>query len=118
MLAALLAATLPANTFAVSGKAMAAFNAGRYEQAVKLLTPEAEAGGPLAKLREGDVVRLDSEAGTLEALVDAAEWEAREPATADLSANDRGLGRDLFAHLRRGMGEAEAGGSLMGDLAA
>ena len=44
MLAALLAATLPAVTFAVSDKAMAAFKAGRYEQAVKLLTPEAEAG--------------------------------------------------------------------------
>ena len=44
LLAALLAATLPATTFAVSDKAMAAFKAGRYEQAVKLLTPEAEAG--------------------------------------------------------------------------
>jgi phosphogluconate dehydratase len=82
------------------------------------LTPEAGFGGPLAKLREGDVVRLDAEAGTLEALVDAAEWDARDQAAADLSANDHGLGRELFAHLRRGVGGAETGASLMGDLAA
>ena len=44
VLAALLAATLPVTSIAASGKAMAAFKAGRYEQAVKLLTPEAEAG--------------------------------------------------------------------------
>ncbi|MGL1493902.1 phosphogluconate dehydratase, partial [Vibrio parahaemolyticus] len=41
------------------------------------LTPEAKGGGPIAKLRDGDVVRLDAEAGILEALVDAAEWDAR-----------------------------------------
>ena len=82
------------------------------------LTPEAEAGGPLAKLRDGDMVRLDAEAGTLEALVDAAEWSARAPVTADLSGNDHGLGRELFAHLRRNVGGAETGASLMGDLAA
>ena len=82
------------------------------------LTPEAAAGGPLSLLREGDPVRLDAEAGTLEALVDAAEWAARSSASADLSGNDHGLGRDLFAHLRRGIGGAESGASLLGELAA
>jgi phosphogluconate dehydratase len=82
------------------------------------LTPEASDGGPLARLREGDMVRLDAEAGTLEALVDPATWAARTPVTADLSGNDHGIGRELFARLRRGIGGAEAGASLLGDLAA
>ena len=82
------------------------------------LTPEAVDGGPLARVRDGDIIRLDAEAGTLEALVAPAEWAARAIATADLSANDHGIGRDLFAHLRRGMGSAESGASLLGDLAA
>ncbi len=47
------------------------------------VTPEALAGGPLAKVRNGDVVRLDADAGTLEALVDALTWAEREPATID-----------------------------------
>ncbi len=82
------------------------------------LTPEATAGGPLGKLRDGDPVRLDAEAGTLEALVDPAEWAGRALATSDLSGNDHGIGRELFAHLRRGIGAAEDGASLLGDLAA
>ena len=45
-------------------------------------------------------------------------FEEGEPVTADLSANDHGIGRDLFARLRRGMGGAETGASLLGDLAA
>jgi phosphogluconate dehydratase len=82
------------------------------------LTPEAADGGPLARLREGDVVRLDAEAGRLEALVEPGEWAARAPATADLTGNDHGIGRELFARLRRGIGGAETGASLLGDLAA
>lgn len=76
------------------------------------VSPEALAGGPLAKLRDGDVVRLDAVAGTLEARVDPAEWAAREvvtlsPAAADTNAH--GLGRDLFAGLRRNVASAEQG---------
>ena len=82
------------------------------------VTPEAADGGPLARLRDGDVVRLDAEAGTLEALVEPGEWAARAPATADLTGNDHGIGRELFARLRRGIGGAETGASLLGDLAA
>ena len=44
------------------------------------VSPEAAAGGPLARLRDGDLVRLDADAGTLLALVDSAEWDAREVA--------------------------------------
>jgi phosphogluconate dehydratase len=76
------------------------------------VSPEACAGGPLACLRDGDVVRLDAPAGTLQAQVDAAEWNARTPATmpADLrTANALGVGRELFTHMRRNALTAEEG---------
>ena len=76
------------------------------------VSPEAAAGGPLAKLRDGDVVRLDALAGTLLALVPQDQWQAREPARMpeDLhSANQIGLGRDLFAGMRRNALTAEEG---------
>ena len=82
------------------------------------VTPEAVDGGPIAKLRDGDILRLDAEAGTLEALVPEAEWESRSAVTADLAANDHGCGRELFAALRGHYTGAEAGASLIGDLAA
>ncbi|MBX3600316.1 MAG: phosphogluconate dehydratase [Rubrivivax sp.] len=74
--------------------------------------PEALDGGPLAKLRDGDPVRVDAVAGTLDVLVDAAEWAARVPATRDpAQAEDHGhgLGRELFAGLRRNVTPAEQG---------
>ncbi|MFO1220082.1 MAG: phosphogluconate dehydratase [Burkholderiaceae bacterium] len=76
------------------------------------VSPEALAGGPLAKVRNGDVIRLDAAAGTLEAMVDAAEWAAREPAAIDpIAADDQahGLGRELFAGMRRHVTSAEQG---------
>ncbi len=45
------------------------------------VSPEAHAGGPLARVQDGDVIRLDAVAGTLEVLVDADAWQARTPAT-------------------------------------
>ncbi len=75
------------------------------------VSPEALAGGPLAYLRDGDVVRLSATDGTLDALVDPAEWAARVPALAPpLHA---GTGRELFAFMRRGASTAEEGGSAM-----
>ncbi|HSV46964.1 MAG TPA: phosphogluconate dehydratase, partial [Ramlibacter sp.] len=76
------------------------------------VSPEAAAGGPLARLRNGDVVRMDAVAGTLRALVPQAEWEAREllampPALRE--SNGAGLGRDLFAIFRRNALAAEEG---------
>ena len=72
------------------------------------LTPEAARGGAIAKLREGDIVRLDGEAGTLEALVDAAEWEAREPAP-NTSHCAWDVGRNLFAFNRAMVSPADQG---------
>ncbi|MEN0088400.1 MAG: phosphogluconate dehydratase, partial [Pseudomonadota bacterium] len=73
------------------------------------VTPEAKNGGPIALIEDGDIVRLDATAGTLEVLVDAAEWKARTPATEDLSGNEFGLGRELFAGFRQLVGAADAG---------
>ena len=75
-------------------------------------SPEALVGGPLAKLRDGDLIRLDAEAGTLAALVDEAEWAAREPAVlSDEQAEEHAfdLGRELFGGMRRTVLSAEEG---------
>ncbi|MFT3896318.1 MAG: phosphogluconate dehydratase [Thermomonas sp.] len=60
------------------------------------VTPEAARGGPLAKLRDGDMIRIDGESGTLQALVDAAEWDARVP-DRDSTPPATDMGRNLFA---------------------
>jgi len=76
------------------------------------VSPEAAAGGPLAKVRDGDVIRLDSVAGTLAVLLPEDEWAAREIATlpeAQRLADGRGLGRELFAGMRRNALTAEEG---------
>jgi len=75
------------------------------------VSPEAKLGGPLAKLRDGDVVRVCAETGALEALVPEAEWDAREEAIA--SDNAVGVGRELFALMRQHTDPAERGGSAM-----
>ncbi len=77
------------------------------------LTPEASEGGPIARIRNGDMIRLDAINGTLEVLVDAAEFAAREPATADLDSNEYGMGRELFAPFRRATGPADMGASVL-----
>jgi phosphogluconate dehydratase len=76
------------------------------------VTPECMSGGPLAKVRDGDVIRLDSEAGVLEARVPEEEWNRREYAAADLRANDHGTGRELFKLFRANAAGAEQGGGL------
>jgi len=76
------------------------------------VSPEAAAGGPLARLRDGDIVRLDADAGTLQALVDPQDWQARELATMPhdlVLANGLGMGRELFAGMRRNVTTAEEG---------
>jgi phosphogluconate dehydratase len=76
------------------------------------LSPEAAAGGPLAKVRDGDVIRLDAPAGTLQVLVADDVWAARETAVMPPTlreANGVGMGRELFAHMRRNASTAETG---------
>jgi phosphogluconate dehydratase len=78
------------------------------------LTPEAVDGGPIARIRDGDMIRLDTVTGTLEVLVDSAEWNARPNATADLSHYHSGIGRDLFAPFRAAVGPADQGAVVVG----
>ncbi len=76
------------------------------------VSPEAAAGGPLARLRDGDVIRLDAGAGTLQVLLDDAVWEQRvaQPMPEALvAANGWGMGRELFAGMRRNALTAEQG---------
>ena len=78
------------------------------------VTPEVLSGGPLGRVRDGDIIRLDCHTGVLEALVDEAEWRRRESPVMNLTKNEFGVGRELFATLRRVAGDAEAGAmSLM-----
>lgn len=76
------------------------------------VTPEALDGGGIAKIRTGDPVRLDAVRGRLDVLVDPAEWDARDPAQADLSASHAGTGRELFGLFRAAAGRADAGAGV------
>ncbi len=77
------------------------------------LTPEAASGGVIGKIRDGDIIRLDAIAGTLEVKVDAATLSAREMATSEtLSDHHSGLGRELFALFRDRVGSADTGASV------
>ena len=71
------------------------------------ISPEAALGGPLAKLVDGDVVRLDATSGTLNVLAD--DFDTRPVATMDLSQNSAGLGRELFDVFRENVGLATNG---------
>jgi phosphogluconate dehydratase len=75
------------------------------------VSPEAACGGPLAYLCDGDVVRLDADKGTLEALVP--DLMSRAPVNPDLGHNQYGTGRELFAAFRAHAGPAETGGALV-----
>jgi phosphogluconate dehydratase len=74
-------------------------------------TPEALGGGPLDRLQDGDVIRLCGHDGTLDVLIDAAEWAHR--AQAEPPVHEDGLGRELFAMMRLGADGAEQGASAM-----
>ncbi|HVS77881.1 MAG TPA: phosphogluconate dehydratase, partial [Steroidobacteraceae bacterium] len=76
------------------------------------LTPEVASGGPLGRVRDGDIIRLDSVKGTLEALVPEESWQRRPLATADLTANGFGMGRELFRAFRANAAPAEEGGGI------
>jgi phosphogluconate dehydratase len=81
------------------------------------LTPEAAAGGPIARIRSGDVIRVDAAAGRLDVLVDSEELGAR-PARGQQpdDASWTGTGRELFASFRQLVGTAERGASVISRL--
>jgi phosphogluconate dehydratase len=84
---------------------------GRVPAAIHV-TPEAEAGGPIARIRTGDLVRVDAVAGTVEALVDADEWNSRVPDNVDLGVHHSGMGRELFAMFRQSAVAADLGAGV------
>jgi phosphogluconate dehydratase len=85
-----------------SGKVLAAIQ----------VTPEADNGGAIGLIRDGDIVSIDSEQGTLTVVADG--LEARERVAPDLSASHSGVGRDLFATFRKNVSGAESGGTIFG----
>ncbi len=78
------------------------------------MTPEASDGGAIAKIRDGDIIRLDADAGTLDFVGDEREFFSRTPATEDLRSEHTGMGRELFAGFRALVGTADHGASIFG----
>jgi phosphogluconate dehydratase len=74
--------------------------------------PEALDAGPIAYINDGDMLCVDAVAGTLEILTTGV--MERDPAQADLSANESGAGREMFEVFRSAVGPAEAGASVFG----
>jgi phosphogluconate dehydratase len=73
------------------------------------VSPEILSGGPLGKVRDGDIIRVCAATGTLEALVPSEVWEQRKQITADISASHIGMGRELFGMFRHHSSVAEEG---------
>ena len=80
------------------------------------VTPEVLAQGPLGKVRDGDLIRLNAQTGELQALVDPAEWQAREQAPLPPTGyrHHTGMGRELFGTLRQQVSSAEQGAMTFG----
>lgn len=75
------------------------------------VSPEAAMGGPLAKLQDGDIVRLDATTGSLEVLSD--DFDTRTPKVVDMDTNTYGTGRELFDVFRQNVGLASNGASTI-----
>ena len=83
---------------------------GKVPSAIHV-SPEAALGGPLARVRDGDLVRVDAVSGQIDCL--AEDFDQRDPVTADLSGNGHGVGRELFAAFRANVGLAEHGAGVV-----
>jgi len=76
------------------------------------MSPEASDGGPLARVKAGDMIELNAHTGVLNINVDPAEFAQRAPVVGDLTANQFGVGRELFAHMRLAVNTAEEGATV------
>lgn len=83
---------------------------GKVPSAIHL-SPEASLGGPLSKVQDGDILRLDAVAGTIDCLTEG--FEDRAPVQPDLSANGYGVGREMFTLFRDTVGLASDGASAI-----
>ena len=79
---------------------------GKVPSAIHV-TPEAASGGPISKLRDGDMVLLDADNGILEVQIE--DLESRPSVSVDLSDNQYGLGRELFNIFRENVGPTSEG---------
>jgi phosphogluconate dehydratase len=85
---------------------------GKIPSAIHVV-PEALDGGPIAKIRDGDMLRVNAETGELEVLEEG--FLAREAVVADLSAYQYGTGREMFALFRNSVTSADTGATVFGD---
>ncbi len=76
------------------------------------VTPEAAEGGMIARIRDGDIIRIDIAKGRLDFIGDPIEFAARPLAHQDLSKNEVGVGRELFQGFRHLVGPADHGASI------
>jgi len=76
------------------------------------VSPEASDQGPIAKLRDGDIVRLDVNAGELNVLIPDDEWNSRKILVEDLRENEFGVGRELFTMMRANVSDAQTGATI------
>ena len=83
---------------------------GKVPSAIHV-SPEAADGGPLAKVQDGDIIRLDVTKGTIDVV--GVDLETRELAIADLTGNGNGVGRELFEVFRRNVGRASEGAGVV-----
>ncbi|MBU1286463.1 MAG: phosphogluconate dehydratase [Alphaproteobacteria bacterium] len=83
---------------------------GKIPSAIHM-SPEAARGGPLAKVRDGDMIAFNAEEGTLDIAVDSATFDAREAAQFRPNESSIGLGREMFTYFRQFAGMADAGAS-------
>uniref|UniRef100_UPI0030FD0216 dihydroxy-acid dehydratase domain-containing protein n=1 Tax=Hyphomonas sp. TaxID=87 RepID=UPI0030FD0216 len=83
---------------------------GKIPSAIHM-SPEAARGGPLARVRDGDLIVFDSEKGTLDIKVDSETFASREPAPFRPNESSVGLGREMFSYFRQMAGTADSGAS-------
>jgi phosphogluconate dehydratase len=83
---------------------------GKVPSAIHMC-PECADGGPLAKVRDGDMIYLNTQTGEINVLVDEAEFNARTPAVNTAASHHHGMGRELFGAFRRGASSSETGAS-------
>jgi phosphogluconate dehydratase len=82
------------------------------------MTPEAADGGPIGKILDGDIIRVDGRDGYLTVLADPEEWATRSPASAHISDHHCGVGRELFAVFRNAVSTADTGASIFAKVTA
>ncbi len=83
---------------------------GKVPSAIHV-SPEAADGGPLAKIQDGDIIRLDATKGTIDVV--GVDLDTRDLAVADLSGNGNGVGRELFEVFRQNVGRASEGAGVV-----